>query len=29
VYPGWTAMSLIGNTLVIWAVTVHSDQFSR
>jgi hypothetical protein len=29
VYPGWTAMSMIGNALVIWAVTVHRDQFSR
>ena len=28
-YPAWSAMALIGNALVIWAVTAHRDQFPR
>jgi hypothetical protein len=26
-YPGWSAIALVCNGLVLWAVTVHSDAF--
>jgi hypothetical protein len=28
-YPIWSATALVGNALVIWAVTAHRDQFPR
>jgi hypothetical protein len=28
-HPGWSAVALVGNALVLWAVTVHSDAFER
>ncbi len=27
-YPIWSAIAIAGSALVIWAVTVHSDQFA-
>jgi len=26
-YPGWSAIALVANGLVLWAVTVHSEAF--
>jgi hypothetical protein len=28
-HPGWSAVALVCNALVLWAVTVHSDAFER
>jgi hypothetical protein len=28
-YPARSAMAPVGNALVIWAVTVHRDEFPR
>jgi hypothetical protein len=27
-YPVWSSVAIIGSALVIWAVTVHSDEFA-
>jgi hypothetical protein len=27
-YPGWSAAALVANTLVLWAVTAHGDEFA-
>jgi hypothetical protein len=26
-YPIWSSIAMVCNALVLWAVTVHSDQF--
>ena len=27
-YPVWSTIAIVGSALVLWAVTVHSDEFA-